>query len=226
MARIQQAVILAAGRGQRMMPLTNVVPKPMIPVSGSTLIAQSIAKLTKLVPKIHVTVGYKGAMLAQHVIENGAASVLNTNGQTNAWWIHNSLLQYVDEPLYVLTCDNVLELDFNLLEKSYFDLDSPPCMLVPVRPVSGLEGDYIFHDGPVVTELNRHKPSDIYCSGVQVLNPAEVRRRVHEGDFMSVWQQLIAQRALYVSPVYPKKWISIDTVEQLLAHTLASDLGR
>jgi NDP-sugar pyrophosphorylase family protein len=215
--RIQHAVIMAAGRGQRMGPLTDAVPKPMAPYQGSTLIAEGIRRLHGQVPQVHITVGYKKAMLAQHVIENGVSSVLNTEGQSNAWWIYHTLVSQLDEPLYVLTCDNIVALDFDLIEKSYYGLGAPACMLLPVAPVPGLEGDFIFRDGSRVTRLSREEPSDIYCSGVQVLNPATVRRLAPvEGDFYSTWRQLIAGGALAVSQVYPKQWIAIDTFEQLV----------
>ncbi|MCL4752360.1 MAG: NTP transferase domain-containing protein [Myxococcales bacterium] len=213
----QHAVIMAAGRGQRMMPLTEALPKPMAPYRGSTLIAEGIAQLTARLPNIHITVGYKGAMLAQHVIERGVRSVFNTEGKPNSWWIHHTLLSHLDAPVYVLTCDNIVELDFDLLEQNYRDLGSPACMLVPVRPVPGLEGDFIFRDGSVVTKLDRHEPSDIYCSGIQLLNPKRVADLTRgDGDFYSVWGQLIAERELRVSSVYPKKWIAVDTWQQLV----------
>lgn len=216
MPLIKQALIMAAGRGQRMMPLTNIVPKPMAPYAGSTLIARGIEKIAPRIEKIHVTVGYKGAMLAQHVIENGAFSVWNTNDRSNSWWIYNTLIKHLDEPIYVLTCDNVIELDFDLLEHNYLEFGSAACMLVPVVPVPGLEGDYIFRDGHIVTELNRHKVSDIYCSGIQILNPFKINLLTEEGkDFYSVWEQLIQQKQLVVSSIYPSKWLSVDTLEQL-----------
>lgn len=216
MSVIEHGVIMAAGRGQRMMPLTESVPKPMAPYKGSTLIAHGIGRLAHRLPHIHVTVGYKGAMLAEHVIKLGVNSVFSTEGHSNSWWIYNTLLRHLDAPVYVLTCDNVVDLDFDLLEHSYFAAGAPPCMLIPVRPVPGLEGDFIFHDGGVVTALDRHTPSDIYCSGIQILNPRRVNALTHDGgDFYNVWGQLIAQRQLIVSEVYPKTWISVDTVEQL-----------
>src|SRR6202035_5224477 len=110
------------GRGQRMMPLTDVIPKPMAPYDGSTLIAKGIARLGWSIEHVHITVGYKKAMLAQHVIEHGASSVFNTEGKSNCWWIYNTLLRYLDEPLCVLTCDNVVDLDFDLLARDYFSL--------------------------------------------------------------------------------------------------------
>ncbi len=216
MPKIRHAIILAAGRGQRMMPLTDSLPKPMAPYNGSTLIAQGIAEIKKKIHKVHVTVGYKKAMLAQHVIEHGATSVFNTEGQSNSWWLYNTLLRDLNEPICVLTCDNVVDIDVDLLEDDYFGLGQPAGMLVPVVPVPGLEGDYIFHHNHVVSEVNREKPSQLYCSGIQVLNPFKINQLTKElGDFYSVWNQLIGQQQLFVSSVYPKRWFSVDTVEHL-----------
>ena len=213
---ITQAVIMAAGRGMRMAPLTNIVPKPMAPFNGTTLIANGIKNIQTQVSQVHITVGYKKAMLAQHVIELGVNTVVNTEGKSNSWWVYNTLLGKIDEPIYVLTCDNIVKLDFDLLEKSYFSLGSPACMLVPVKPVPGLEGDFISRDGSRVTNLDRNTPTDIYCSGIQVLNPTRVREITREGDsFYNLWHQLIQQDQLHVSPVYPDRWITIDTFENL-----------
>jgi len=207
---------MAAGRGMRMAPLTDAIPKPMAPYDGTTLIARGISRLATRVEHIHVTVGYKKAMLAQHVIEHGASSVLNTEGKSNCWWLYNTLLSQLDEPMVVLTCDNVVELDLELLEENYSSLNSPACMLVPVRPVPGLEGDYVFHENHVVSEISRLKKADIYCSGIQVLNPHRLNQITQEGaSFYDIWQQLINRRELFVSSVYPKKWFAVDTIEQL-----------
>jgi NDP-sugar pyrophosphorylase family protein len=216
MSLIRNAVILAAGRGQRMMPLTDALPKPMAPYNGSTLIAQGITEIRKKIDQVHITVGYKKAMLAQHVIEHGVASVFNTEGQSNSWWIYHTLLRDLNEPVCVLTCDNVTEIEIELLEEDYLKFGQPACMLVPVKPVLGLEGDYIFHKDQIVTEVNRNKPSEIYCSGIQVLNPFKVNLLTEErGDFYSVWEQLIAQQQLFVSSVYPRRWFAVDTLEHL-----------
>lgn len=217
MRLIRHALIMAAGRGTRMRPLTDAMPKPMAPFRGTTLIANGMEKLAGKLDRIHVTVGYKGAMLAQHVIEHGAASVFCTEGKGNCWWIYNTLLKHLDEPLYVLTCDNVVDLDFTLLEKDYNTLACPPCMIVPVRPMPELEGDYVFHEGSVVTELTRTRESEIYCSGIQVLNPARINALTTESEsFYGVWSQLIAQRELFISSIYPKQWTAVDTLAQLV----------
>ena len=218
MGRINHALIMAAGRGMRMAPLTDAIPKPMAPYNGTTLIARGIDRLRARLEHIYVSVGYKKAMLAQHVIEHGASAVFNTEGRGNCWWIYNTLLKCLDEPIFVLTCDNVVDLDFELLEENYRSLDSPACMLVPVRPVPGLEGDYVFHEGHLVTEISRLRPTEIYCSGIQILNPCRLNQVTREGEsFYDVWQQLVVQKQLMVSSVYPKSWFAVDTLEQLMS---------
>ncbi len=215
--RIRHAVIMAAGRGLRMGPLTSIIPKPMAPYLDSTLIGNGIAKIRAHIPQVHVTVGYKGAMLAQHLIERGVDSIFNTEGHGNAWWLFHTLVRHIDEPIFVLTCDNVTEIDFLALEEDYYDRGAPLGMLVPVAPVDGVAGDFIAHDpSGVVTELSREQPTPIYGSGIQVLRPAEINRRCKVSDnFYQVWAQLMAARQLYVSSVQPAAWFSVDTLADL-----------
>lgn len=199
-----------------MMPLTTHMPKAMAPYNGSTLICQGINQVRKHIKHLHITVGYQGAMLAEHVIKNGVSSVFNTEGRGNAWWVYNTVLKLLDEPMFVLTCDNVMELDFDLLQTDYYSYGEPACMLVPVKPMVGLEGDYIFHRGNIVTELNRTKKSDTYCSGIQIINPAKINQCTRSTeDFYTLWTQLINKNQVIASRIYPKKWFAVDTMEQL-----------
>lgn len=215
-AEIRNAVIMAAGRGRRMMPLTDDLPKPMAPYLDSTLIAHGIDRVRSRVPDVHVTVGYLAAKLAPHLIEHGVRSIINTDGRSNSWWLYHSLLRELDEPVFVLTCDNITDVDFAALEADYWAQGAPAGMLVPVLPVAGLEGDWIEHEDGVVTRVDRDQPSSCYCSGIQVLNPAAVNRLTTEGeDFYDVWRQLIAARQLRCSTVFPEQWFSVDTVEDL-----------
>lgn len=221
--KIDHTLIMAAGRGSRMMPLTDHIPKAMAKYRDTTLIATSIEKVKNFSSHIHITVGYKGADLAKHVIEHGVSSILNTEGQGNAWWIFNTLMRFLDEPVLVLTCDNITDLNINRLYQDYQQKGSPACMVIPVAPVEGLEGDYIFHNNYVVTELNRNKPNDAYCSGIQILNPVKIRAAMNPcDDFYTLWQNLIAKNQLYCSVVYPDKWFAVDTIDQLNVANLNS----
>ena len=75
---INHAIILAAGRGIRLMPLTKKIPKAMVKIKNQTLILKGIKRLHSYIKNIHITVGYKGSLLAKHVIENKVKSVINT----------------------------------------------------------------------------------------------------------------------------------------------------
>ena len=216
--KINHALIMAAGRGLRMMPLTQDFPKAMAPYKKSTLIADGIKKIKNHLDFVHITVGYKGAALASHVIEKNVSSVFNTEGKGNAWWLFNTPLKYLNEPIFVLTCDNVLELDFLELNNDYLDKGSPPCMVVPVKPVKGLGGDYIFHEDNKIKQLNRDKKSDLYCSGIQILNPHVINTKMPPyEEFYKVWEKLIDLEQLYCSSVTPKKWYAVDNLAQLHA---------
>ena len=208
---IQHALIMAAGRGNRMRPLTDILPKAMLPYKGDTLIGNSLAMLRQCVSHIHVTVGYKSAMLAQYLMTVGVDSILNTEGHGNAWWLRQTLMRHLDEPVLVLTCDNITQLDSNFLTVEYSRLNAPACMVVPVVPIPMIAGDYIDHENGVVTRIQRQIPTDIYCSGIQVLNPARVAALAESAkdDFYAVWQRLIAERQLGVARVYPEAWFSV-----------------
>jgi NDP-sugar pyrophosphorylase family protein len=220
---------MAAGRGARMMPLTNVIPKPMAPYRGTTLIADGIRKIRPYIENIHITVGYKGKTLAEHVVELGVSSVFNTAGKGNAWWIYNTLMKHLNEPIVVLTCDNVVDLEFDEIATDYDNLNQPACMVVPVKPVLGLEGDYIFQKDNIVLKLDRNDPSDSYCSGIQIINPSRINALTKETeDFYVVWDQLISQQQLYASNICLTRWFTVDTIEQLneLNSDTASHLSR
>ena len=100
---INHAVILEDGRRIRMMPLTKKIPKAMVKIKNQTLILNGIKKIQKYIKNIHITVGYKGSVLAKHVIRNNVRSVINTNNKGNAWWIFNFPFNLINEPIFVLT---------------------------------------------------------------------------------------------------------------------------
>ncbi len=58
-----QCVILAAGLGKRMLPLTETKPKPLVPVCGKPLIQHVVEALPSSVDELIIVVGYKGDMV-------------------------------------------------------------------------------------------------------------------------------------------------------------------
>ncbi|PZV76710.1 nucleotidyltransferase-like protein [Algoriphagus aquaeductus] len=215
-SKIRHGLIMAAGRGTRMAPLTDLIPKPMAPLWGSTLIANGIEKIKPHLDNLHITVGYKGADLAKHVIELGVSSVINTEGHGNAWWIFNSLLKTLNEPILVMTADNVTDFEIDSLLQEYRRLNSPPCMVVPVIPVKGLDGDFIHQKNNIVYSLDRKLKAPTYCSGIQILNPFLINELMSKKeDFYEVWVELIKISKLFSSSVLPNKWFTVDTILSL-----------
>ena len=212
--KINHAFIMAAGRGARLMPLTKKIPKGLVKFRQTSLIARGIRRLKKYIKFIHISVGYKGPILAKHLIEEKVSSIINTDTKGNSWWIFNSIFKSFDSPIYVLTCDNVTNIDFKKIEKDYYKKGQPLCMLIPTKPVQGLKGDYIFRKKNLISNLSRAKKSEIYCTGIQVLNPKRINKKITPTeDFNILWKKLIKIKQLYVSDVMPRKWYTVDDVE-------------
>ena len=212
--KINHAFIMAAGRGARLMPLTKKIPKGLVKFRQTSLIARGIRRLKKYIKFIHISVGYKGPILAKHLIEEKVSSIINTDTKGNSWWIFNSIFKSFDSPIYVLTCDNVTNIDFKKIEKDYYKKGQPLCMLIPTKPVKGLKGDYIFRKKNLISSLSRAKKSEIYCTGIQVLNPKRINKKITPTeDFNILWKKLIRIKQLYVSDVMPRKWYTVDDVE-------------
>lgn len=64
-----QAVILAAGKGTRMRPLTDEVPKPMLKMGKGTILDHTIEQLPDAVTELVIVVGYLQGKIRQHIAE-------------------------------------------------------------------------------------------------------------------------------------------------------------
>jgi len=62
-----KAVILAAGKGTRLNPITSLRPKPMIPIGGKPLLEHTILNLRDIgVQEILIIVGYKEEIIKNY----------------------------------------------------------------------------------------------------------------------------------------------------------------
>ncbi len=209
-------VILAAGRSSRMWPLTEYVPKAMAIADGKTLLETTVDKYRKHDFRIHLTVGYKADVLAPFALSLGINSVINTTSRGNSWWVYNSILSEIHEPVIVLTCDSLMDINLKQLWENYKKFKEPACLLLPAEPKEGFEGDYIHQKNGLVALLSRKEKSNFYGSGCQVLNLRKIRDITEPAeDFLEVWGQLIAHKQLYCADFAAQNWFTFDTVEQL-----------
>ncbi|HCC22406.1 hypothetical protein A2480_01245 [Candidatus Uhrbacteria bacterium RIFOXYC2_FULL_47_19] len=66
----RQAVLMAAGRGQRLRPLTDEQPKPMIQIAGRPILEWSIDALPPEIKEVIVVVGYLKEQITEHFGEH------------------------------------------------------------------------------------------------------------------------------------------------------------
>src|SRR5882672_8678661 len=60
-----KAVIFAAGLGTRLRPITDTLPKPLVPVAGRAVLLRTLEALPRSISDVTVVVGYKGEMIRQ-----------------------------------------------------------------------------------------------------------------------------------------------------------------
>ena len=78
---ITQAVILAGGRGERLRPLTDSIPKPMAPINGVPFLDYLINSVIQAgIGKILILLGYKADLIADRYKKLKAS---NTSGEAD-----------------------------------------------------------------------------------------------------------------------------------------------
>jgi MurNAc alpha-1-phosphate uridylyltransferase len=109
--RPKRAMVLAAGLGKRMRPLTATIPKPLIEVSGKALIDHGLDRLDRAgVSRVAVNIHYLPELVRAHlarrrrpeiVISDERAKLLDTGGG-----IVKALPEIGPEPFYLLNSDS------------------------------------------------------------------------------------------------------------------------
>jgi NDP-sugar pyrophosphorylase family protein len=210
------AVVMAAGEGKRLYPLTAGFPKALIDVNGKHLISYSLNQILPLTKNVYVTVGHEKTKVMKYLERRKIYNPVDTEGKGNAWWIFHSIFRDIDEPVLVLPCDVITRIDISFICRNYMKTGKPACLLIPVIPVDGIEGDYISEKDGLVRSLSRERKSASYCSGIQIVNPNRICRLVEPSDsFTELWAVLAEKKLLYCSDIYPHFWYSINTEAQL-----------
>lgn len=216
---INTAIILAAGKGRRMLPLTKKIPKALIKIKNKTLIERKISSLKKInIKKIHVTVGHKSFLLSKYLSKKNINSIINTEGHDNAWWIKNSILGSINEHVLLTTCDSIINLNKKFLINEIKNNLNYPCILLIVKPNKNFKGDYIILKNKKIDEISRKKKTKLFASGIQIINPYKINKIVKSkkiDNFNKLWSFLIKKNKIGYTKIYKKKWSSFDTLEQI-----------
>jgi NDP-sugar pyrophosphorylase family protein len=209
------AVILAAGYGKRMLPLTADTPKPLLPGLNNSLLLNQIKFLKKFTPNITVTIGFQKEKMLKALTLYGIDDFFFTKDKGNAFWLNKLKEDKIDSPIVVITSDNLMDIDLNTLIKEYYEKEEKS-LIISTDSKEGTHDKLEINEKNEVLSMNYQKTVGKIASGLQVLNPKDLYSdKISFNDFHEVWSLLIDKKRLIVSELQPKNWISVDTVDDL-----------
>jgi len=135
-----RAVILAAGRGERLLPLTKNYPKPLTPVLGKPLLEHIIETLKEaMVTDIVIVTGYLNHCIQEyfgdgskfHVKIRYAHNPVYKNGNATSLKVARELLAE-DEAFLLLMSDHLI--DVKIVNKALRNVDHKPLLCVDRQP--------------------------------------------------------------------------------------------
>jgi len=217
-----RAMILAAGRGERMRPLTDTVPKPLIPVAGKPLIQWHIEKLAAAgITEIVINHAWLGARIEQtlqdgqqwgvHIRYSAETCALETAGG-----IATALPLLGSEPFLVMNgdiwCDWEPSHAFQMATQLTQSTQQAWLLLVP-NPDHHPKGDFGLTASGLVTNDMPHKHTfagiGVYkpslFAGTPAHHPAKLAPLLHE----AITRQAIAGQ------LHPGTWVDVGTPERL-----------
>ncbi|MBP8173560.1 MAG: nucleotidyltransferase family protein [Aeromonadaceae bacterium] len=167
-----RAMILAAGRGERMRPLTDILPKPLLPVGGKPLIVHHIEKLARAgVTEIIINHAWLGDKLVAALGDGtpwGVSirwSAERDGGLETAGGIRRALPLLGDAPFLVVNGDIWLDADYGQFVEKDLAGDLGHLWLVD-NPPQHPHGDFSLLGDRVINQ-----PGLTFC-GVALYRPA------------------------------------------------------
>ncbi len=218
------AMVLAAGLGKRMRPLTATRPKPLIEVAGRTLLDRALdrveaAAITNAVVNAHyfadqidAAVRARAGSLAIKVSDERAQLLETGGGVTKA-------LPLIDaDPFFVINADNMWidgSADTLRLLAQRWDSEAMDALLllVPLARATGYDGRGDFHLDPagVVTPRGEFRIAPFVFSGIQLIS-----KRLFDGEkaepfsMWRAWNKAIASGRFY-GAVHQGLWFHVGT---------------
>lgn len=215
-----RAMILAAGRGERMRPHTDHRPKPMLPVAGKTLIERHLENLRAAgVRDVVVNLGWLGEVIREGI---GAGEPFGMNVQySEEGWpalesgggIFQALPLLGDAPFVVVNGDVWTDYPLaQLVQRARTLEDGVLAHLVLVRnPAHNPRGDFVLEQGRIGNaESGRHT-----FSGLSVHRPG-LFAGCQPGHFplLPLWRAAADRRQLG-GELYEGRWSDVGTPQRL-----------
>lgn len=212
-----KAMILAAGRGERMRPLTDHTPKPLLQVGGKALIEHLIEALVSagfrelvinhahLGERIEAVLGNGARYGVQIVWSREPEGALETGGG-----IQRALPLLGDAPFLAVNSDIWTDYPFGRLQR---EPDGLAHLVLIDNPPHHPQGDFALQDGQVRPE-GEHQ---LTFSGIGLYRP-ELFQDCQPGKFpLAPLLRAAMQRGAVSGEHYRGVWLDIGTPERLAA---------
>ena len=212
-----KAMILAAGRGERMRPLTDHTPKPLLKVGGKPLIVWHLERLAKAgFKEVVINHAYLGEQIEQalsdgsqwglHIQYSPEKIALETSGG-----IANALPLLGAEPFLVVNGDTFTEIDFAVLAYA-LQANKHAHLVLVNNPPQHPNGDFAIEAG----RLKNTGEKMLTFSGVGVYHP-DLFASVVQGEsakLAPLLRRAIAENKA-TAEYYQGVWHDIGTPERL-----------
>ncbi|MDB4856467.1 nucleotidyltransferase family protein [Gammaproteobacteria bacterium] len=211
-----KAMILAAGLGKRLKPLTNDIPKPLLKVGNQSLIERNIRSLLNYgFDEIVINVSYLGNMITEHVLEifpnnkiifSKESEPLGTGGG-----IKNALKLLGDEPFMLINADIYHNINLAAVKTA-----PKYAHLVGVKnPEHNIQGDFSLDNNIV---LARSELNDFTWSGISIINPTIFSQLQTQEMPFDIWNSVLMQfinNNKITAEIYEGIWIDTGTIDRL-----------
>lgn len=167
-----KAMILAAGRGERMRPLTDRTPKPLLPVAGKPLIEHLITSLARAgFQDLVVNYAHLGEQIVERLGDGSRLGVRiryspeSNGGLETGGGIFHALPLLDSDPFLVVNGDIYTDYPFDRIPRI---ISSLAYLILVSNPHHNPGGDFYLEDGRVMDE----GPEKLTFSGIGVYRPA------------------------------------------------------
>lgn len=218
-------IIMAGGFGTRMRPLTNVIPKPLIPLKEKTIVETIIDKFRLFgADKFYLTVNYKHEMI-KHYFDNitNKPYLIEYFLEDKPLGTAGSLKLLTDKiktTFFVSNCDILIEQDYREIYNYHIENKNEITLVGSVKNFSIPYGTLVTGENGQLIEM-KEKPdlNFLINSGLYILEPT-VLKDIPEGEMFHIThliESLMKQRRkVGVFPVSEKSWYDIGEWDEYL----------
>ncbi|MDO6746808.1 N-acetylmuramate alpha-1-phosphate uridylyltransferase MurU [Gilvimarinus sp. 1_MG-2023] len=216
-----KAMILAAGLGKRMRPLTDTLPKPLIPVRGKPLIEWHLERLAAAdVKEVLINIAYLGDKIRQALGDGSRWGLQITYSEEPEPLETGGAIRYAahwlgDEPFLLVNADVFTDFEMMPLIQSGLEQNELGHLILVPNPDFKLRGDFDLRDH-FITEC-ANTVSGYTFAGISLLSPALVMRYPRSRrlfPLVEAFNWAIGQQHLSGS-VYRGQWSDVGTLERL-----------